>query len=86
MSHRSKRDGNTLEERTAADLTTAHDGVVTRGKRSTFPLSHPALCVHPQPCATIPGALVSCSSEVPPRRALYSTSTPVSKTLEATPR
>jgi hypothetical protein len=85
MQRPSKRDGNTLEERTTGDLTPAHDGAVMQGKRSTFSPSTSALCDHPQPCATIPGAVESCSGEAPPRRALYSTSTPVSKTLEATP-
>jgi hypothetical protein len=84
----SKRDGNTLEERTAADLTLAQDGVVMWGERGMFPPSPPALCGHPQPCATILGVVEPSPVlwiPVPmgaPHRALYSTSSPVSKILE----
>jgi hypothetical protein len=58
----SKRDGNTLEEHTAADLTLTQDDVVTRGTQSMIPPSPPALCGHPQPCATILGIMEPSSA------------------------
>jgi hypothetical protein len=84
----SKRDGNTLEECTTANLMLAQDDAVIWGERGTFPSSPPALCSHPQPCATIPGAVEPSSAlwihvlMGAPHQALYSTSAPVSKTLE----
>jgi hypothetical protein len=82
MPRPSRRDGNTLEERTAANLTLAQDDVVTRREQSTFPPSPPALCGHPHPCATITGVVEPYFDGAPPRRALYTTNAPVSKTLE----
>jgi hypothetical protein len=88
----SKRDGYTLEERTATDLMLGQDSVVTRGERSTSPPSPPTQCGHPQPCTTIPSAVEPfptlwkpCSDGAPPCRPLYSTSAPVSKMYERRP-
>jgi hypothetical protein len=53
----SKRDGHTLEESTAADLTLGQDSAVTRGERSTSPPSPPTQCGHSQPCTAIPSAV-----------------------------
>jgi hypothetical protein len=78
----SKGDGNTLEKRTVADPTFAHDSAMTRGGRSTSHPSPAALCGHPRSCATIPEVVEPCFDGVPPRRTLYSTSAPVGKTLE----
>jgi hypothetical protein len=82
--HPSKGDGNTLKERTAANLTLTEDGIMKRGEQIMSPASPLALCGQPRPCATSPGTVGSCSGGTPPCLPLCSPVSPVCKTLKPT--